>query len=197
MKSLRVLAIIALASACMSPVRAETSLDLASVPVVERPVLNETFGRMFMPRLKSKFWGQKLIAGIAKRQLNAGIGYFPQTALPGQIGNFAVAGHRATYGEPLAFVDKIRTADKVYVQTAAAWYIYTMTNDRIVKPQAMWVIDPVPGKAWDATPTKALITIVTCEPRYGSSKRWIWWGELSAVYAPDTTLATIVAREGA
>ena len=171
-------------------------LDLgADLPAVSAPSTNQVFGRMYFPRLKSKFWGQKLISGVAARQLHAGIGWFKETSLPGQVGNFAVAGHRATYGEPLAYVDKIRKGDKLYVQTKAAWYVYRMTHDQITQPTALWVLDPVPGDAWDATPTKRLITIVTCEPRYGHSKRWIWWGELVAAYPADATLTEVQAAK--
>ena len=168
--------------------------DLAQpLPVVAFPKTNQTFGTMYFPRLKSKFWGQKLIAGIATRQLNACIGWFPTTSLPGQLGNFAVAGHRATYGEPLAYVDRIRKGDRLFIKTDAAWYVYRMTHDQITTPKAVWVIDPVPGDVWNTKPTQRLITIVTCEPRWGSSKRWIWWGELTAAYPPDATLAEVQA----
>ena len=184
-----------LLSAAAVPARAAdvAPLDLSNLPAVSAPSTNQTFGSMYFPRLKSKFWGQPLIAGVANRQLDAGIGWFKHTALPGAIGNFAVAGHRATHSEPLAYVDRIRKGDKLFIRTEVAWYVYVMTKDKIVPPSAMWVLDPVPGQPWDTAPTKRVITIVTCEPRYGHSKRWIWWGELKAAYPPDATLAQVQA----
>ena len=179
-----------------APARAAdiTQLDLGGdLPVVVAPTNNQAFGTMYFPRLKSKFWGQPLIAGVATRQLDAGIGWFKHTALPGAVGNFAVAGHRATYSEPLAYVDKIRKGDKLFIRTSAAWYVCAMTKDKIVQPTAMWVLDPVPGQPWDTQPTQRTITIVTCEPRYGHSKRWVWWGELVAAYPANATFAQVRA----
>ena len=123
-----------------TPARAAelTPLDPATIVSTSAPAKNKTFGTMYFPRLKSKFWGQKLISGVAKRQLDAGIGWFTTTAMPGELGNFAVAGHRATFGEPLAYVDKIRKGDKLFIKTAAAWFVYRMTHDQITLPTAMW-----------------------------------------------------------
>ena len=195
MKRFATLGLAMLLAFATTPARAAelTPLDPATIAAVAAPAKNKTFGTMYFPRLKSKFWGQKLISSVAKRQLDAGIGWFTTTAMPGELGNFAVAGHRATFGEPLAYVDKIRKGDKLFIKTSAAWFVYRMTHDQITLPTAMWVLDPVPGDAWDAKPTKRLITIVTCEPRYGSSKRWIWWGELAAAYPATATLAEVQA----
>ena len=48
-------------------------------------------------------------------------------------------------------------------------------------PTDTWVIDPVPGDP-GATPTERLITLTTCNPRWGSTTRWIWWGDLTTSY---------------
>jgi LPXTG-site transpeptidase (sortase) family protein len=159
--------------------------EVPSVPsAIQAPMVGEPFGLVYIPRLHSKAWAQPLLHGIDDQQLNAGIGHFPLSAMPGQIGNFAIAGHRATHGEPFAYVDQLEPGDEVIIRTNSGWFVYVLKKDRIVKPEDVWVVDPVPGKP-SAAPTQALLTIVTCEPRLGSSSRWIWWGELLEVLPVD------------
>jgi len=98
--------------------------------------------------------------------------------MPGEIGNFATAGHRATHGEPLRDIDQIQKGDLVIVETESDWFTYELDTTKIVTPSDVWVIDPVPGKP-DAQPTEALITLTTCNPRWASTTRWIWWGTLT------------------
>ena len=172
------------------PGGSETSASPGAVDVV-RPEEGETFGLVYVPRLRSKAWAQPLSSGIEDEQLNSGIGHFPNSAMPGELGNFAIAGHRATYGEPFAFVDQFSPGDRVIIRTAKGWFVYTLTKDQIVKPEDVWVVDPVPGQA-GAEPTQALLTIVTCEPRWGSTSRWIWWGELTEVLPAGSPPVEIV-----
>ncbi len=92
-----------------------------------------------------------------------------------------MAGHRATNGEPFRDIDRLQVGDKVYVETQDSWYEYTLRRDQIVSPADSWVIAPVPFDQ-DASPTERLITLTTCNPRWGSTTRWIWWGDLSTRY---------------
>jgi sortase A len=70
------------------------------------------------------------------------------------------------------------------VETRTTWFVYELREDRIVRPDETWAIDPVPGKP-DAKPTERLITLTTCNPRWASTERWVWWGELLEVRAKD------------
>ena len=63
------------------------------------------------------------------------------------------------------------------VETQDGWFVYELEKDKIVLPSDTWVIDPVPGDP-GAIPTEALITLTTCNPRWASYERWIWWGTL-------------------
>jgi sortase A len=122
-----------------------------------------------------------VLESVALSDLARGIGHYPQSQLPGQEGNFAVAAHRATNGEPFRDIDRLRVGDTVYVETQDAWYEYTLRRDQIVRPTDTWVIDPVPGDP-GAVPTDRLITLTTCNPRWGNTTRWIWWGDLTMRY---------------
>lgn len=139
------------------------------------PRAGEAFALMFIPRLRDDVWRMPILSGVGERELASGIGYYRGTDLPGQMGNFAVAGHRATHGEPLAHVDRLRAGDLVIIRTRDAWHTYRLTRDRIVKPRDVWVIadNPFPRQE-----RMARITITTCHPRWASTYRWIWWGDL-------------------
>jgi sortase A len=110
--------------------------------------------------------------------INAGlIGHYPETQNAGEMGNFAVAGHRITHGEPFARIQELRNGDELIVETDEYYLVYEMYEYRIVEPTDMSVIWPVPGQAGVA-PERRLITLTTCHPRYTSTHRYIVWGEL-------------------
>lgn len=148
-----------------------------ATPAAEQPLVGTTFGLVYIPRLKDKVWGLPLIQGVGPDELAKGIGHYVGAAMPGEIGNFALAGHRATHGEPLRDIDRLEQGDQVIVETQTDWFTYQLDSTTIVSPSDVWVIDPVPGEP-DATPTEALITLTTCNPRWASTTRWIWWGTL-------------------
>jgi len=106
-----------------------------------------------------------------------GIGHYEGTALPGGIGNFAVAGHRTTYGKPFNRIEELQVGDPLVVRTALAWYVYRVTSWRIVPPHEVDVIAPVPGDP-GATPTRRMITLTTCHPMFSARERYIVHGEL-------------------
>jgi sortase A len=137
---------------------------------------------MRIPRLGAN-WEQPVVKGVGLPALALGVGYFPGAAKPGEVGNFAVAGHRccaATHGEPFAYLDSIQDGDLVIVETRTTVYTYQMRDWYLVDPSEVDVIAPVPGQP-DATPHKARITLVTCNPRWGSTERLITHGVLIKV----------------
>ena len=122
-----------------------------------------------------------VIEGVRPEDLAQGLGHYPGTALPGQIGNFAVAGHRVTHGEPFRALPSLRPGDEVLVETADAVYTYEMTSDPnrlVVQPQDTWVLDPIPGKPDGTPPDQARITLTTCAELFHSSDRMIAFGRL-------------------
>lgn len=141
-----------------------------------KPPIGTPFALMYMPRLKDKVWELPVIQGVGLDELARGMGHYPTSALPGDVGNFAVAGHRATHGEPLANIDRVKTGDKVYIYSARGWSTYTLRQDKIVTPTSMWVLKNNPLEAGILKSDK-IITVVTCNPRWGSTERWVWWGD--------------------
>ncbi|MEY9890718.1 sortase A [Catenulispora sp. MAP5-51] len=140
---------------------------------------------LHIPRLGSGIGaaGIPVLEGVGLDILNKATGHYPGTALPGQIGNFSVAGHRKTHGEPFRHLDEMRAGDLVYVETAQAWYTYRIDADPvIVQPTDLGVVDPVPGEP-GVRPTQSLITLTTCNPWWSSTQRMIVTGHLIATGA--------------
>lgn len=165
-----------------TPTPSSTSPGRATPSPTAQPVptYGSGFALLYIPRLRDKVWGLPVHEGTSKDVLAQGAGHYRSSAMPGALGNFAIAAHRSTHDEPFANFPDLRSGDKVYVQTRTTWYVYTLTrDDSTLTPTDVWVVDPVPGKL-GATPTQRLLTMTTCTPRYGSTGRWAWWGVLSA-----------------
>lgn len=139
----------------------------------------ELMGRVYIPRFGDQ-WERNLVQGTSLVELNQhGLGHYEQSQMPGQIGNVAIAGHRNGYGQPLGDVDKLKAGDAIVIRSQDYWYVYHYTNDVIVTPQDVWVVSPNPSNPSEA-PTKRMITLTTCEPKYTTpTHRWISFGEFS------------------
>ena len=140
--------------------------------------LGEGIGFLRIPRL-GKRYSVPVVEGVRLDDLARGVGHYPDTVMPGRVGNFSVAGHRATNGEPFAYLDRVRAGDVIIAETRSSWFTYVVDRTRIVAPTDTWVIDPVPGKP-DVTPTERLITLTTCNPRWASTERLIVFGHLES-----------------
>ena len=136
------------------------------------------FAFLHIPRLGRKY-SVPVVQGVSLPDLSRGVGHYPTSALPGEVGNFAVAGHRATHGQPFAYLDQVKVGDSLVVETRTTWFTYVVDKTQIVPPSAVWVIEPVPGKP-NVTPTRQLITLTTCNPRWASTARLIVFGHLTA-----------------
>jgi sortase A len=148
------------------------------IPSLVEPEASKSFALVTIPALNLKDF--PLLQGIEESDLAKGIGHYPGTAMPGGLGNFAIAGHRAGNGEPFAEFEKLAAGDKVFVQTADATYVYSLEYDTKVKPSGTWVIDKNP-KNMPIDNTRKLITLTTCDPKWNSTHRWVWWGSLSEI----------------
>jgi sortase A len=142
-------------------------------------------------------WQYPLYQGVTSTQLSRGLGHYPGTALPGGLGNFALAGHRSsdTGFEPLADLPTdIRVGDRVEVETTAGQYVYVVTGTAHTSPEDVRVLLPDQGRG--ALPANRLITITTCTPRFGSSGRFIVFGRLS-LFTPASAVVSTGAAPSA
>lgn len=133
--------------------------------------------QIYIPRFGDQ-WQRNIVEGTDMTALNEhGMGHYKDSQMPGQIGNFAAAGHRNGYGQPLGDVDKLKVGDPIVLRTKDYWYVYTYTSDKIVTPDHVEVIAPNPENP-TAPATERMITLTTCEPKYSTpTHRWISYGK--------------------
>jgi sortase A len=144
------------------------------IPVLEDPITaSDKFARVFIPS-----FGQDYVRPIAegtatKEVLNKiGVGHYTGTALPGEVGNFAVAGHRMTYGAAFRDLDLLNNGDEIIVETVDGWYTYKVDRTKIVKPTEVSVISPVPEQP-GIVPSERWMTLTTCTPKWSAEKRLV------------------------
>ncbi len=147
----------------------EPAVDSASEP-------KRAIGLLYIPRLKADVWRTPIISDVSGRALSIGVGHYPMTSLPGQPGNFAIAGHRATNGEPFARFEKLAEGDLVFVQTKAGFFTYELFENLKIQEREVWFLDSNPKGL--AEGVDSLITLTSCDPRWNSTRRWAWWGRL-------------------
>lgn len=108
-------------------------------------------------------WQFAIVQGTALSQLALGPGHVPGTGLPGARGNFVVAAHDVTAGNPFLHLKSLRSPDKIYVYTRTHVYEYQVRSERKVRYTNVGVQDPVPGHP-NTAPRRSLITLITCTP---------------------------------
>lgn len=137
------------------------------------------FAMLYIPRF-GKGWEWPVLENTEVRTLQKGLGHYTGTARLGAIGNFAVAGHRRTYGDPFKDFPKLRPGDAVVLTDGTTWFTYRIDKKpyRTV-PSDIGVIDPVPRRSGFDGPGRYL-TLTTCDPEWGSSHRLIAWAHLDA-----------------
>jgi sortase A len=148
-----------------------------STPVTREKVkLGSGLAMLRIPRFGSDF-RFVIVHGVDQDDLRKGPGHYPGSAMPGQLGNFVVSGHRTTYSAPFNRAGDLRKGDRILIDTRARQYVYQVTGRRIVKPDAVEVTAPVPLRP-KARPTEKLITLTTCHPKYSARERLIIFGRL-------------------
>ena len=108
-------------------------------------------GRIDIPRIGLS---AVVFEGTDKVTLRRAVGHVSYTALPGQVGNFGLAGHRDSFFRPLR---NIALGDIITVTTLRGQYRYRVESTRIASPSAVEVLDPT---------KEEILTLVTCYPFY-------------------------------
>ncbi|WP_424212832.1 class E sortase [Streptomyces sp. BI20] len=140
------------------------------------------FALMYIPKLDVKV---PVAEGVSKpKVLDKGlVGHYGEgalkTAMPAdEKGNFAVAGHRNTHGEPFRYINRLSPGDPIVVETRDAYYTYEMTSrlDQ-TPPSNVSVIKEIPTGSGFTEPGR-YITLTTCTPEFTSTYRMIVWGRM-------------------
>jgi len=128
-----------------------------------------------------------VLEGIGSVVLATGYGHFPDSADPGARGNYALAAHRITHGEPLRDMPELRPGDEVIIETRDMVFTYeldTNPNNLVVTFEDVWVVDPLPDNPLEGgveptqEPGQRLITLTTCAELFHTDDRLIAFGHL-------------------
>ncbi|MFB6825078.1 class E sortase [Streptomyces virginiae] len=154
----------------------------AARPAAGTPARERAYAVLRVPRLGLVV---PVAQGVDKRAvLDKGYaGQYPGTAGPGERGNFALAGHRNTHGEPFRYINRLRAGDELIVDLRGRRYTYVVgkilneTTERdtgVIAPVPRSVVKPDQGYGEPG----AYITLTTCTPEYSSKYRLVVWGTL-------------------
>ncbi|MET0837775.1 MAG: class E sortase [Marmoricola sp.] len=127
-----------------------------------------------------------VLEGTSATILTKGYGHFTKSADPGEVGNYALAAHRVTHGEPLRRMPELRPGDEVVVETVDTTYTYRLDTDprELVIPfTGTWVLGAVPKNPDGGTQPaqrqgQRLITLTTCSEIFHTDDRMIAFGHL-------------------
>lgn len=152
------------------------------------PGVGTGFAALWIPRLGTDY-RRVIVEGTGAEQLAQGPGHYEGTALPGEIGNVAIAGHRVGRGSPFEDLDQLLPGDPIVLETADSWFLYRVlgnpaTGDfsagpdeipgrEIVLPTDVSVIAPVPGEEPQTEPRAAYLTLTTCHPKFSARQRLV------------------------
>jgi len=154
--------------------------------LAEPPAVTDVFGTMQIPRFGADYVRPIGEGTDRERVLNTiGLGHYQDTAMPGAEGNFAVAGHRVTYGKPLNQIAELKDGDSVVVRVTDkakdfdVWYVYKVTDSQIVTPDKIETIAPVPNQPGvEPTADDRWLTLTACHPMWSAKERFVTHAKL-------------------
>jgi sortase A len=133
-----------------------------------------------------------VVQGVGVEELKKGVGHYPDTKMPGEAGNAALAGHRTTYGHPFNKIDDLENGDEIRVTTLKGTFVYTVFEKKVVSPETISVLDDTPDNR---------LTLTTCHPKYSAESRLIVVAHLQGAAIdtpppppPGTTATTTPSR---
>jgi len=184
------------------PIRVHVGTLDFGVPRFEAAPANaQKFGVIYIPRLGPTY-ARPVSQGVSTADVldKNGIGHYPGSQMPGEVGNFVVAAHRTTHGAPFHEIATLQVGDKIYVQTADGYYTYAFRGLEYVSPTGVGVLDAVPEFP-GISPTDRIMTMTSCNPMFSASERIIAYSSLeswqpTSAGAPAAIVATVAALGG-
>jgi len=115
-----------------------------------------------------------LVAGVHEGQslavLGRGPGHLPGSALPGEVGNVVIPGHRTVAPHPFLDIDRLQNGDEIVLSAADQRFVYTVTGTAVVSPDDTSVTDPT------STP---MLTLYACHPKGSDRQRYVVFARLA------------------
>jgi sortase A len=136
-----------------------------------------------------------VVQGVDLKTLQTGPGHFPETPLPGQPGNSAIAGHRATFDAPFNLLDELVPGDEITVTTLQGTFRYEVMPQPVkdAEPIGHYLVAPTAVEILDDKGDNRL-TLMGCHPRYGATQRIVVEARLVGASAPAVATAPIDAE---
>ncbi|WP_345801006.1 class E sortase [Microbacterium sp. AZCO] len=155
-------------SSTPAPAPADVTADPIALP---QPEDAQVFGTMHIPRFGADY-AVPIAGGITRAHTldPIGIGHYPGTQMPGDVGNVALAAHRTTWGKPFNRIADLHVGDAIVIETPDGWYTYRFRTLEYVKPSAVEVLLPVPQMTGVAANGRYL-TMTSCSPMYSLAER--------------------------
>lgn len=156
--------------------RSQTAIAKQFVkPQPIQPQLGGLVGRITIPSIGvSKY----VVAGVRLKDLERGPGLFPGSPMPGQKGNVAIAGHRTTFGAPFSRIDELRGNERIILESKDGTFTYIVNGE----PKIVLATDTAVAKT--TNPDIAIITLVSCYPKWTSTKRIVVVATLDSTVLP-------------
>ena len=156
--------------------RSQTAIAKQFVkPQPIQPQLGGLVGRITIPSIGvSKY----VVAGVRLKDLERGPGLFPGSPMPGQKGNVAIAGHRTTFGAPFSRIDELRGNERIVLESKDGTFTYIVNGE----PKIVLATDTAVAKT--TNPDIAIITLVSCYPKWTSTKRIVVVATLDSTVLP-------------
>lgn len=151
------------ATTTSAPTTTTTAAPTTTTQKAPEQVVNENvgIGKIEIPKLGVT---EYMFEGIELSVLDQGPGHWPDTAMPGQVGNMVIAGHRVSHTHPFLHINNLGVGDEVFFSADGKKYRYEVTGTEIVDPNALRIVDP--------TPT-ATATLFACHPPGSTAYRWV------------------------
>lgn len=133
-------------------------------PLLEQPADAETFANIRIPRFGADYVFE--VAGGTSRARTLDtvrVGHYPGSEMPGQVGNFALAGHRTTFGAPFNRLAELQVGDAIVIEAPNGWYTYRFRNHQYVVPTQVDILLDVPQKP-DVPAGGRYLTMTSCSP---------------------------------
>ncbi|SCX58775.1 sortase A [Klenkia marina] len=154
--------------------------------------LGEGFAFIRIPRFGADYV-KVVLEGTDEDELVEGPGHYVDSAMPGEQGNFALAGHRVGKGSPFLDLDQLQAGDPIVIETQTDWYVYRVLGaddpngvpgQQIVLPTDVSVIAPTPNGPLDGPASGAYLTLTTCHPKFSARERLIVHAVLDGAAIP-------------
>ena len=166
------------------------AVDLSDQAVEKEPLVvrrGDVLARLDIPRIHDG--PLYVVPGVKLSDLKDGPGHYPDTPLPGQLGNASIAGHRTTYGQPFFDVDQLVAGDEIVVTMVNGdRFVYLVTFTEIVSASDYWVVTT-------RDPNVAELTLTSCHPKYTARDRIVVHSVLDPVRSSNIGVATFYDLE--